>query len=114
LITIISDAFTGSISLCFDKRTFLNICENMLGDTYSEIDEEVEDAAAELLNIIFGKAKTDLNDKSGYNLKKAIPTIIKGPGIRVKQTTQPAIILPFESDAGTFTLEVELSEHGGV
>lgn len=109
VITLISNVFEGSIALCFKSEVFLKICSNMLDENIEELNDEVEDAAGELLNIIFGMAKAKLNDEKGYQIEKAIPTIIRGPGIRVKQTLGPTIILPFESDAGEFQVEIELS-----
>lgn len=110
VITLISNVFEGSITLCFKGEVFLKICSNMLGEEINEINNDIEDAAGELLNIIFGMAKAKLNDEKGYKIEKAIPTIIRGPGIRVKQTLGPTIILPFESDAGNFHIEIELAE----
>lgn len=113
VITLISNVFEGSISLCFKAPVFLKICEKMLGEEYKEINEEVEDAAGEILNIIFGMSKAKLNDEKGYKIVKAIPTVLLGAGIQVKQTIGPTLILPFNSDCGKFHLEVELSEPRG-
>lgn len=107
IISLVSNVFEGSITLCFSERTFLNICESMLGEEYDKIDDEIEDAAGELLNIIFGVAKAELNDSENYQIQKAIPTVIRGPGMRVKQSVGPTIILPFESPAGEFQIEIE-------
>lgn len=111
IISLVSNAFDGSITLCFKQDVFLGICESMLGEKYDEIDDEIEDAAGELLNIIFGVAKAELNDKQSYTIQKAIPTIIRGPGVRIKQTVGPTIILPFETPVGTFQIEIEAADH---
>ncbi|MCJ8278330.1 MAG: chemotaxis protein CheX [Bdellovibrionales bacterium] len=110
VISLGSEVFEGSIILCFKKDVFLNICSSMMMEEFKEINEELEDAAGEMLNIIFGMAKAKLNNEKGYKIEKAIPTIIRGPGIRVKQTQGPKVILPFTSDAGNFHIEIELSE----
>lgn len=108
VISIVSDAFMGTISLCFPKQTFLDICFNMFGDRQEEINAETEDAAAEILNMIFGGAKAEINKNKNYNIQKALPTIIKGSDIQVSQTTGATMILPFSSDAGDFHIEIEL------
>ncbi len=107
IISLNNPSFNGSISLCFKAKVFLKIYENMLGERHTEINSECEDAAAELLNIIFGQAKTILNGQKGYALDKALPTILVGEKLRMRYTTTaPVIILPFESTAGTFYLSL--------
>ena len=113
LITLTSNVFEGSIALCFKKEVFLKICENLLDETFTEIKEEVEDAAGEILNIIFGMAKAELNDKQGYQIEKAIPTVMRGENLQVKQTVGPTIILPFSSSVGEFQIEIELGDSRG-
>ena len=105
-IGLTSRYFKGSISICFSKEAFLAIMGNMLGEEYSEIDAELEDGAGELLNIIFGQAKITLNEK-GYQIEKAIPTIIRGENIEVRHLTpDPTLVLPFSSEVGDFNIEV--------
>jgi chemotaxis protein CheX len=99
--------FKGSISICFRAEVFLKIYENMVGEKHDQITGEIEDAAGELLNIIFGQAKTVLNDQKGYTLEKALPTILVGEKLKLHhQSRAPAIVLPFESPAGAFHLEI--------
>jgi chemotaxis protein CheX len=61
LIGITSEAFRGNIAICFPEKTFLGIMSQMLGEEFTEINNEVEDGAGELMNIIFGTAKKVLN-----------------------------------------------------
>jgi CheY-specific phosphatase CheX len=110
LISIVSSGFNGNIALCFPEKTFLNVCEGMLGEKYEKIDEEVEDAAGELLNIIFGVAKGELNDEEDYQIEMAIPIVLRAPGIKVKQTVGPTMVLPFKSLLGNMFIEIELVE----
>ena len=78
----------------------------MLGEEFKEINKDLEDGAGEILNIIFGHAKTVLNSKN-YGIEKAIPTVIRGHGILVKHVTQVAsIVVPFETDVGSFHMEI--------
>jgi chemotaxis protein CheX len=112
VIGITSPGFTGSIAICFPEKIFLVLMGNMLGETYTEITKDLEDGVAELLNIIFGQAKKELNE-NGHSIEKAIPTIIRGNGLSVKHLTpRPTILLPFETDKGNFHIEIatEVSE----
>jgi len=107
VINLTSDQFNGAISICFPKKVFLKIYSNMLGEEHSEINDEIYDAAGELLNIIFGQAKAELNDKKGYTILKAIPTVLYGEKLKVHHTGRnPAIAIPFTTDAGVFRLEI--------
>ena len=104
--------FKGTISICFRPEVFLKIYENMVGEKHTEITSETQDAAGELLNIIFGQAKTILNDHKGFNIDKAIPTVLVGEKLRLHHSARsPALILPFDSKAGTFHLEVVVDRH---
>jgi chemotaxis protein CheX len=106
VIGLTSAAFSGSIAICFPQVVFLTIMERMLGEKNSTITKELEDGASELLNIIFGQAKRNLNQK-GYAIQKAIPTIIRGQELQVRHLTPSStLVLPFQLDVGTFHIEV--------
>ncbi|MGZ3696770.1 MAG: chemotaxis protein CheX [Bdellovibrionota bacterium] len=106
VITLMSNVFQGSIALCFPAKVFLNIYSSMTGEDHPEITQEIADAAGEILNIIFGQAKSELN-KLGMKIEKAIPTVVRGNEIQVHHVTRAvAIVLPFETAAGLFHLEI--------
>lgn len=99
--------FAGSINICFRADVFLKIYEGLTGEKHEKITPELEDAAAELLNMIFGQAKTVLNDQKGYTLSRALPAVLTGPSISMRhQSKASVIIIPFESTAGAFHLEI--------
>jgi CheY-specific phosphatase CheX/CheY-like chemotaxis protein len=101
-ISIVAPLFTGSVSVSFPQETFLNLVSGMLGETYTQFTPEIEDAAAELTNIIYGDAKVKLNGK-GYRMDKAIPSIIRGPGHSIRSDSRvPALVVQFVSTAGPF------------
>ena len=98
--------FNGSIAICFPKSVFLGVYDAMLGEKVEEIDEEVADCAGELLNIIYGTAKTTLNAK-GYEIEKAIPAVMSGGDINLQFKAQvPTLVIPFKCDAGVFWMEI--------
>lgn len=108
IIGLASDAFQGNIAICFPKAVFLSLMGKMLSDTFSMITPDLEDGASELLNIIFGQAKRILNQK-GYKIEKAIPTIIRGNDIKVRQLAQkPVLVLPFDTEFGAIHIEIAL------
>lgn len=106
MIGVASDAFTGSLSLCFPKDTFIKVMERMLGEAVPDITPEIEDGAGELINIIFGFAKRQLNDR-GYTIEKALPSIVRGAQISTRYlTSTPVVVMPFQTDIGLFHIEV--------
>ncbi|MEK6553750.1 MAG: chemotaxis protein CheX, partial [Bdellovibrionota bacterium] len=111
VINMTCDQFQGSVILCFCSAVFFKIYENMLGEKVSSITAEVEDAACELLNIIYGTAKATLNEKLKTNLKPSLPTVLSGEKIRVRhRTSKPIVVLPFTSTAGEFHIEIAIED----
>lgn len=107
-IGLMSSRFSGSIAICFPKRTFLNLMKAMLGIEEDEINSSFEDGAGELLNMVFGYAKRSLNDH-GYAIERAIPSVIRGDNLKVWHLADvPRGIIPFESSAGNFYMEIAL------
>lgn len=110
VIGIVSDTFDGSVVISFPEATFLKIMSNMLGETYTEINKDIVDGAGELTNMIFGQAKIVLNEK-GYGIKTAIPSVISGKNHTLSAMTKgPIVVVPFESQAGNFFVEICLTD----
>jgi chemotaxis protein CheX len=108
IIGITSKAFSGNIVICFPQKVFLFIMSQMLGETYTEITKDLEDGAGEILNMIFGHAKTVLNE-NGHSFERAIPAIMRAPNISVTHLNErDAIILPFKCDGGDFYMEISM------
>lgn len=109
LINLGSRAFQGSIALCFPSAVFLAIYSRFVGEDALQITPEIEDAAAEFLNMIFGVAKAELNDQEGYRIEQAIPAVITGEKLRVLHFSRgKAVVVPFETPDGVFSLEISL------
>ena len=108
VINLVSDVFSGAIALCFPKAVFLKIYENMMkGEKHDEITPEIQDAAGELLNIIFARARAELVDRKGFVIHQAIPTVIGGKQLSIAMDKKlTAIILPFKTAEGDFHMEI--------
>lgn len=109
VIGIVSDSFKGSVVVSFPEMTFLKIMSSMLGEEFTKVDREILDGAGELTNMIFGQAKIVLNEK-GLGIKTAIPSVVSGKDHSLSSFTKGSVIVvPFESDAGKFFVEICLS-----
>ena len=75
------------------KAIFL-IIQNMIGETHTEVSSDVADAVGELTNMIYGSAKTSLNQR-GYKFDMAIPTVVRGDFIVSKGESGATLVVPF-------------------
>jgi chemotaxis protein CheX len=106
VIGLTSPSFNGTVVISFPAQTFLNIMSRMLGEEFTEITPDIQDGASELTNIIFGHAKRVLNER-GYGIQMAIPSVITGKNHSIQNNSSgPRIAVPFESDAGSFGIEI--------
>ncbi len=98
----------GDVIICFDEPLAIRATGVMLGQVPAELDDEVVDAVGELTNMIAGSAKGRLEK---YDLSLALPTVILGSGHRVVFISGIQLItIPFESDMGSFSIELGLKE----
>jgi chemotaxis protein CheX len=112
MIGLTSTAFNGIITLCFPEPVFLGVMSRMLNEECKKITDELEDGAAELLNIIFGQAKTILNDQ-GYTVQKAIPSVMRGEKLRTARTASGEVnVFPFQTEVGEFHVEICSEKEG--
>jgi chemotaxis protein CheX len=106
VIGLSSSGFAGTIAICFPSDVYLAAMSNMLGETFTEITPELQDGAAELLNMIFGHAKVVLNQQ-GYTIQKAIPTVVRGTGIQTTYLGKTSVmVLPFQTEFGEIHIEI--------
>jgi chemotaxis protein CheX len=109
IIGVVSDTFNGSVIISFPEKTFLNVMGKMLGEEFHELSQDIIDGAGEITNMIFGQAKIVLNEK-GYGIKTAIPSVIAGKDHSLSALNKgPSIVVPFDSNAGEFFIEINLS-----
>ena len=101
----ISGQVSGVVALRFPPPTALKLVEKLLGSVPTEINDEVTDAVAELVNIVAGSAKAKFQHDPPLQL--GLPTVVHGTGYKLKYPSKSVWLeVPFTSDAGEFTLEV--------
>ena len=101
----ISGQVQGVVVLRFPPTTALEMAKRMLGADLSGVSEEVVDAISEIVNMVAGSAKAKLNYDPPLDL--GLPTVVQGNNYKVHYPTGSTWLeVPFESEAGNFTLEV--------
>ncbi len=110
LIGLTGEKAKGSLAITFSETAILSIASRMLGEPITSLDDSVADCVGEITNIVTGGAKKLLSEK-GYTFELALPTTIIGKGHTITHnTTGKVICVPFETDAGTFVVEVCFDE----
>ncbi len=102
---LLSKTFKGAITICFEEKVFLKMLSNMFGEDVTEITRENQDGAAEILNIIYGHAKTTLN-KEGYEFDRALPTVVYGEDLKTSHGKLSTLVIPLKTDFGFVYLEI--------
>lgn len=95
----------GSLSVTFTEPCILQVVNNMLGESYAEMNEQIRDAVGELVNMIAGAARKRL-EENGVVLKAGLPRTIVGEGHTIDHMVQGTlIVIPFKTSAGIFYIE---------
>lgn len=96
----------GSVVVSFARETAVGMASRMAGRSYPALTNEVIDVVGEFVNIIAGNAKRDLTD---FRIVISLPGVIIGQATRIKWPDGvPVITIPFDSDLGSFTVNVSL------
>jgi chemotaxis protein CheX len=106
MVGMVAGSMKGTMTISYSKVGISKILENMLGETYPEITPEVQDAVGELTNMIYGTAKTSLN-QLGYSFEMAIPSVITGTFQISRFHSGATLVIPFNIKGGdTFFVEI--------
>ena len=99
-------ATTGSMALSFSEGCISKIVSNMLGEEIKGINGDIKDAVGEITNMVSGSARKKL-ESIGLSISAAIPTVIAGKDHSLSHIIGgPCIIIPFETDQGSFVVDV--------
>ncbi len=102
-----SDNFQGSVILAFQRNVFEKLYGLIMAQTHVEnqTQEEIDQSAGEILNIVLGRAKAALQEKNKISIEQSIPEILIGDHYKIHEKFS-AIVIPFRSSIGTFYLEI--------
>lgn len=102
----------GSLAISFGESCICHIIGSMLGESYAEANQEVFDGVGEITNMISGVARTYM-EKEGMQVYAAIPSVVYGKNHTINHILKsPSIVIPFETDQGTFVVDVCIKRSG--
>ncbi len=102
LIPMNSPKRNGFMAVSFPEKTLLELLFKMTGERHSSINTEVESSTGEIINIIYGQARKNIN-QTGLELQSSLPQVIAGPQHRIWNiNVHASIMVPFESELGPF------------
>jgi len=104
----ITGSIKGAVVIGFPEKSALNVVNKFLGEKFEQLGPDVSDAVGELINIIAGYVKKFIQEeKFGISL----PSVARGPKHMVYMPKYaPTIVIPFNSELGSFVLEAALAE----
>jgi chemotaxis protein CheX len=102
--------FRGMLVISFPEQTYLKIASAILMEEHLSYNDDIADVGGEIVNIIVGNAKRDLNEL-GLVTEMAVPTMISGPEHIINYPKAAQIVLiPMDSDHGKFFMEICYSD----
>lgn len=102
----------GTLAISFGEGCICHIVGSMLGESFAEANQEVFDAVGEITNMISGVARTHM-EKEGLHVYAAIPSVVYGKDHTISHILKsPSIVIPFNTDHGTFAIDVCIKRSG--
>jgi chemotaxis protein CheX len=104
----LSGKASGTVVVSLDREVAIAVTERMLGDRPETINSDVIDAVGEIVNMIAGRAKSNLQE---LEMALSLPTVITGKNhvIQFGSSTR-TICIPYTCEWGELSLEVGLVE----
>lgn len=109
VINVNNEFLRAEFRLCSSAKVLERLARAMLGPETAIDLELMESMALELLNMIYGYAKSNLNDKESFHLPSAIPRLLRKPEFhRIKRSPASQLtIMPMVTPMGSFYVEVD-------
>lgn len=105
----LSGDVAGSIVVSFTEKAACKAVGNMLGTEYTELNDEIQDGIQEIVNLIAGQAKAQL-EGTEYHFKIGLPTCIQGKNHSIAhEKGVPCIVAEFDIEGNPFTVEVSIA-----
>ena len=103
----ISGEVSGSVVINLSKETALELASGLLGEEFTDLDEDCIDAIGEIANMVAGNAKARFPEK---NTSLSVPTVIVGKHKVNYPSAIPIITIPCETSKGKFNVDIALKK----
>lgn len=108
-IDVQNESFNGRLLICFPDIVFIGIYNEIFGEDYNELNDDVKDAIAEFTNITLGQAKANLNQNRGIVIDRAIPSVILRENFSEIDLDQfESLMIPLATKMGSFYIYILL------
>lgn len=106
ILNMVSDSVEGVLAVSFPKPVIFELTKRLVGIEPTDIDEMVEDMVGDITNMVYGGAKTIL-DEEGYNFDMAIPSVIHEQDISIDFPQGcKVVVITFTTEVGDFYVEI--------
>ncbi|MFG1493796.1 chemotaxis protein CheX [Halobacteriovorax sp. GFR7] len=108
-IDVQNEQFNGRLLICFPDIVFINIYNQIFGEDYTELNDDVKDAIAEFTNITLGQAKATLNQNRGIVIDRAIPSVLLKENFSdIDLGKYESLMIPLATKMGSFYIYILL------
>lgn len=98
---------TGTVALALPPSTARNMTAALLMQEPTEVDSDIIDTMAEMVNIIAGAAKADLSIAAGQTLELSLPAVVRGDDYVVESPSRVIWLdVPLTSTFGEFLVRM--------
>jgi chemotaxis protein CheX len=100
----ISGKAIGIAAIIVSDQTAMKATERFLGNPVTEVNEDVVDCVGEIINMVAGNAKAQIEQ---FKLSISLPSIIRGRDHMIEFPSDVSpICIPFTSDIGDLLLQI--------
>lgn len=104
----LSGKASGTVVVSLDRDVAIAVTERLLGERPATINADVVDAVGEIVNMIAGRAKSNLEELA---MTLSLPTVITGKNHVIQfGSSAQTICIPYVCEWGQLSLEVGLLE----
>lgn len=106
ILNMVSDSVEGVLAVSFTKPVIFELTKRLIGISPTDIDEDVKSLVGDITNMVYGGAKTILDDE-GYNFDMSIPTVIQELDINIDfYKNSSVVVTTFETEVGKFYIQI--------
>jgi len=111
VVGLAGEKVKGAFIVSFSKEVLFRIVSALFGSAPQELNNEVEDAAGEMANMICGAFRRRF-EKQGVTLKAATPSLITGKDHHIQPLCKsPHLVLLFELEGHPLVVEFCLDKN---